>query len=167
MEWIFIKTYLKTKEEDNLWKKLDDVCFSCLNSCTSFNLFILKASNRKVGYICSWISIMSQLTPFIDDKKLVYSSLFRVFSSKFNSFLFKVSYFKKLVSLVLSQVLSPNFHIRTYAEATLLKIHLISNDDKNKTKLNGQKFKEHEEIKPLLSVIYSIIKDIIDEYECL
>jgi hypothetical protein len=26
MEWIFIKTYVKIKEEDNLWKKLDDVC---------------------------------------------------------------------------------------------------------------------------------------------
>jgi hypothetical protein len=45
----------------------------------------------------------------------------------------------------------------------LLNIHLVSNDDKNKNRLNEEKFKENGEVKPLLNVIYSILKDIIDE----
>jgi hypothetical protein len=110
---------------------------------------------------------MSQLTPFVEQEKtvLLFIKLLKTFEKHLYNFLFfKILYFKNLVSLVLSQVLSPNFHIRTYAEATLMKLHLLCNDKESTShKLNDKIFTGHSEIKPLLDVIYSILKDIIDE----
>jgi hypothetical protein len=106
-----------------LWKKSDEF------------------DSKKVGFCCSWMSIMCHLLPFVKHE-------------------LNVEYFKNLVSVLLSRILSSNFHIRTYAEASLLKLYLICKDQQ----LDKQ-FLDNFEVKSLISFMYSIVKPTLDDKE--
>ena len=68
--------------------------------------------------------------------------------------------------VIMSQILSSNFHIRTFVEAILIKLYTdmtepisVSNNG-----LNDSKFIENRDIKILFRQIYSVVKTVIDEY---
>ena len=68
--------------------------------------------------------------------------------------------------VIMSQILSSNFHIRTFVEAILIKLYTdmtepisVSNNG-----LNDSKFIENRDIKILFRQIYSVFKTVIDEY---
>lgn len=124
IEWVFIKIILMFNHDvSQLWKKSDEF------------------SSKKVGYCCSWMSIMCHLLPFIKNELIV-------------------EYFKNLVSVLLSRILSSNFHIRTYAEASLLKLYLIC-----RAQTLDSKFLDNFEVKSLVNIIYSIVKPTLDDKE--
>ena len=77
----------------------------------------------------------------------------------------QVDFFKKMIPITLSQIVSNNFHIRTYVEANLLKLYTMMTQPYPGVAngLNHPQFTEHAEIKSLKSCIYSIVKSTIDE----
>ena len=72
-----------------------------------------------------------------------------------------------MMPIILSQILSNNFHIRTYVEATLLTLFTMRTQPypEMTNGLNQPAFTENAEVSSLKSYIYSIIKSTIDEYE--
>ena len=62
-------------------------------------------SSKRVGFTISWLTVFTQLASLMPS------------SSD------KLAYLNALVSLILGQVLSNNFHIRTFVEAVLVKIY--------------------------------------------
>jgi hypothetical protein len=68
--------------------------------------------------------------------------------------------------VIMSQVLSNNFHIRTFVEAILIKLYTDMTESANVTNngLNDPKFIENKETKILFRQIYSVVKSVIDEY---
>jgi tRNA G18 (ribose-2'-O)-methylase SpoU len=109
-----------------------------------FSLFIKleNFSHKKIGYMCSWLAVLTHLIFIINDYNL------------------KSNYFISLIPLILSQILSSNFHVRTYVEAILIKIFTNLNDSKR-----NEEFLRNEKVKIILDQIYSIIHTIIDDKE--
>jgi hypothetical protein len=67
--------------------------------------------------------------------------------------------------VVMSQVLSSNFHIRTFVEAILIKLYTDMTEPVNESinGLNDSKFIENKDIKIIFRQIYSVVKSVIDE----
>ncbi len=69
-----------------------------------------------------------------------------------------------LVPAVLSQILSSNFHIRTYVEATLIKLHVMLTKPYPSIKNGINHLTENPPIKTLTKQLYSIIRPILNEW---
>jgi hypothetical protein len=129
MEWVLLRVILSKIETFDLnyfWTKIENF------------------SNKKVGYTCSWLSILTQLAPVIPESK-------------------RADYVQMILPVILSQILSSNFHIRTFVEATLIKLYTMINEPFTVVDngLNNPKFVE--KIKFTNQQIYSIIRTTIDE----
>ncbi len=74
---------------------------------------------------------------------------------------FKAAYFKSLVSLVLSLVLSSGFHIRIYSESTLIKLYTMFHETGKDNGLGSVRL--DPEVQSLMKIVYSMSKQIIDE----
>ena len=70
-----------------------------------------------------------------------------------------------ILQIILSQILSSNFHIRTFVEATLIKFNLMINQPYSlvKTGLNDPKFVENEKTKATIQQIKSIVQTSMEE----
>jgi hypothetical protein len=75
----------------------------------------------------------------------------------------KISYLENLMPIVLSQVLSSNFHLRTFVEAILLKLHYFFNETHAQNGLNSRSLLASSQISSIRKQIYAIIKTSIDE----
>ena len=129
MEWVLIRVVLSKLDVFDLnyfWSKVE--------------LF----TSKKVGYTCSWLSILTQLAPVVPESK-------------------RADYIQMILPVILSQILSSNFHIRTFVEATLIKLYTMINEPFSVVDngLNNPLFVE--KIKMSNQQIYSIIRTTIDE----
>lgn len=105
-------------------------------------------SSKKVGYTSSWLTILTNLSPL-----LIYDKE-------------KIAFLNGLLPVILSQILSSNFHIRTYVEAALLKLNKLLNDpypDTN-TGLNHPNVTENQTVQFLNKQIKSIISSNLKEF---
>lgn len=76
----------------------------------------------------------------------------------------RAHYVEMLLPVILSQILSSNFHIRTYVEATLIKLYTMINEPFETNGLNGLNNPElSEKLKSSKNQIHSIIRATIDE----
>jgi hypothetical protein len=128
-EWVIIRVVLSKLDTFDLsyfWKKVEHF------------------TKKKVGYTCSWLSILTQLAPVVPKEQ-------------------RANYIKMLLPVILSQILSSNFHIRTFVEATLIKLYTMINEPFENTG-NGLNNPElTEQLKSSNDQIYSIIRATIDE----
>ena len=131
MEWIIIRIVLNKIENfefNYFWNKVEN-----------FN-------SKKVGYTCSWLSILTQLAPVVPVSQ-------------------RVIFVNMLLSVIFSQILSSNFHIRTFVEATLIKLYNMITEP-FETIGNGLNNPElSEKLQSSKKKIYSIIRATIDEYK--
>ncbi|CAF0769437.1 unnamed protein product, partial [Brachionus calyciflorus] len=117
-----------------------------LNRLDNFNpefLFekLKNFSSKKVGYTSSWLTILTNLTPLLKNNQD------------------KINYLDNLIPVILTQILSSNFHIRTYVESTLIKLNKLLNEPypNIKTGLNDPEIVQNERVKILKRQIDSII----------
>ncbi len=78
----------------------------------------------------------------------------------------KINYLVNYVPVVLCQILSSNFHIRTFVEAILVKLYteITSNPNGGSSALG---LTENAQIKVLIGQIYSIVRPVVDELDFL
>jgi hypothetical protein len=103
-------------------------------------------TNKKVGYTSSWVSLLTNLAPIVSDNDSI-----------------KICFLQNLLPLILSQILSSNFHIRTYVEASLIKLHLLITQPYPDVKNGLNHLQNDPQIKALIRQIYSIIQPILNE----
>ncbi|RNA18150.1 putative methyltransferase TARBP1 [Brachionus plicatilis] len=134
VEWLTIKILL-FKSNNNILN-FDDLFHTLKNF-----------SSKKVGYTSSWLTILTNLAPLLNNDSE------------------KITYLNGLLAVILSQILSSNFHIRTYVEASLLKLSKLLNDPypKIKTGLNRPEIVQNQSITILSRQIFSIISANITE----
>jgi tRNA guanosine-2'-O-methyltransferase len=132
--------------------RIINIQISNLHQPFNFDQFWNKSkqfSHKKVGYVCSWLSVLTNLAPLIPSNEM------------------KINYLKNLTSLILSQVLSSNFHIRVHVEAILIKLYSLFTKPLNEmsTGLNDPNFLKDSQVESLVNQIVSIIKPVIDDKE--
>jgi hypothetical protein len=72
---------------------------------------------------------------------------------------------KTFLALILGQILSNNFHVRTYVEATLIKLYnLLSASRTEQNGLNEPEVVQDTRIASMIEHIHSIIRPIVLEF---
>lgn len=105
-------------------------------------------SSKKVGYTSSWLTILTNLAPLLPSNSE------------------KIAYLNGLLPVILSQILSSNFHIRTYVEAALLKLSKLFTEPYPETinGLNHAEIIQDKSIQILSKQIFSIISTNLEEF---
>lgn len=77
----------------------------------------------------------------------------------------KINYLNNLLPMIMSQILSSNFHIRTYVEATLIKLDNLLNQPHSivNNGLNSPGITDNDQVKILKKQIQSIIGPTLKE----